>query len=257
MAGENVVKSITDRLPALGAEQLAVIDTIVSALLRPATFERKKESDLVTEGVLREFGDILRIHHVFSEEPFTKDRFEYALQKACNSSGIEAKRAPRGNPGHDLTIKETAFSLKTEASAGIRRDRIHISKFMELGQGVWSDKEADLIGLRDRFFNHMKSYQRILTLRRLPETGSQFYELVEIPKALLELAVSGKLEMRMQSKQMPKPGYCTVTDQNGRISFQLYFDGGTERKLQIKDLKKDLCTVHATWKFPVNEPVAL
>ena len=33
------------------------------------------------------------------------------------------------------------------------------------------------------------------------------------------------------------------------MKYQLYFDGGTERKLQIKNLRKDLCTVHATWVF--------
>ena len=256
MAHGKLIAAITERLPALGAEQLAFIDTIVGTLLKPATFERNEKSDIVNAGVLRDFGDILRIHHVFSDEPFTKDRFEYALEKACNASGVTAKRAPRGNPGHDLTIGETPCSLKTEASRNIRTAYIHISKFMELGKGDWSDKPADLVGLRDRFFNHMKSYRRIFTLRRLPEVGMQSYELVEIPKTLLEQAANGKLDMRMDSRQMPKPGYCTVSDKSG-TAFQLYFDGGTERKLQIKDLRKNLCVVHATWKFPANEPVAL
>ena len=39
------------------------------------------------------------------------------------------------------------------------------------------------------------------------------------------------------------------TDADGNIKFQLYFDGGTERKLQIKHLRKDLCVVHAQWEF--------
>jgi len=55
--------------------------------------------------------------------------------------------------------------------------------------------------------------------------------------------------MRHQSKQNPKPGYCSVTDDEGNVKFKLYFDGGTERKLQIKNLRKDLCIVHATWEF--------
>ena len=33
------------------------------------------------------------------------------------------------------------------------------------------------------------------------------------------------------------------------VKFSLYFDGGTERKLQIKHLRKDLCKIHATWIF--------
>ncbi|WP_422616418.1 hypothetical protein, partial [Rhodoferax sp.] len=40
-----------------------------------------------------------------------------------------------------------------------------------------------------------------------------------------------------------------VRDANGQLKYSLYFDGGTERKLQIKHLRKDLCTVHATWTF--------
>jgi hypothetical protein len=253
----NRLKAISERLPKLSTEQLAFLDTILHHLLRPAEFTRNPKSDLITDSVLRDFGDILRIHHSFSVEPFTKDRFEYALEKTLNASKITTERAPRGNPGHDLTIRGVPFSLKTEASAGIKPTIVHISKFMELGKGQWSDKPAELAGLRDRFFHHMRSYQRILTLRRLREVGFELYELVEIPKALLEEATTGELSMMMKSSQMPKPGYCTVRDELGHIKFQLYFDGGTERKLQIKALRKDLCTVHATWKFPLNEPVAL
>ena len=40
-----------------------------------------------------------------------------------------------------------------------------------------------------------------------------------------------------------------MKESRGEMKYQLYFDGGTERKLQIKNLRKDLCTVHATWVF--------
>lgn len=55
--------------------------------------------------------------------------------------------------------------------------------------------------------------------------------------------------MMHDSRQNPKPGYCHVTDAQGRTRFDLYFDGGTERKLQIKGLDKSLCRVHGTWSF--------
>ena len=54
--------------------------------------------------------------------------------------------------------------------------------------------------------------------------------------------------MMTDSKQNPKPGYCYV-EENGNTLFSLYFDGGGERKLQVKGLQKSLCTVHATWQF--------
>lgn len=100
----------------------------------------------------------------------------------------------------------------------------------------------------------MRNYDRILTLRRLKAVGFHVYELVEIPKALLLEAGSGQFEMKSDSRQFPKPGYCTVHAPDGRIKFQLYFDGGTERKLQIKQLDKALCVVHATWRFAEEAP---
>lgn len=51
------------------------------------------------------------------------------------------------------------------------------------------------------------------------------------------------------SKQSPKPGYGEVRDESGKPMFALYFDGGTERKLQLKDIDKSHCIVHATWAF--------
>lgn len=245
------IGAITAQLPKLGVEQLSFIQSVVDRLSQPFTFNRNEQSDLVTAPVLRDFGDLLRVHHVMSAESLSKDRFEYALEKVLNDCGIPAKRSSRGNPGHDLTIRDVPFSLKTEASKNIKETAVHISKFMEMGKGQWTDQLEDLDGLRDRFFNHMKSYERILTLRRLPRDGHHFYELVEIPKALLLEAEHGEMEMMFGSRQMPKPGYCTVTDEFGRVKFQLYFDGGTERKLQIKALDKGLCIVHATWSFPM------
>jgi len=70
--------------------------------------------------------------------------------------------------------------------------------------------------VRDRFFAHMKSYDRILVLRTLSKAPKDWeYELVEIPKALLKRAAKGQLEMTHKSTQMPKPGYCYVSDDFG------------------------------------------
>ena len=55
--------------------------------------------------------------------------------------------------------------------------------------------------------------------------------------------------MKLGSKQFPKPGYCYVRNEDGQTIFSLYFDGGGERKLQIKNLSKDTCRVHAEWEF--------
>jgi len=125
---------------------------------------------------------------------------------------------------------------------------------MELGRGTWTDQEEDFIGLREQFFRHMESYDRILSLRRLRGTRTYpwYYELVEIPKSLLLEAGNGMLRIMHQSRQFPKPAYYDVTDSMGGSKFQLYFDAGGERKLQIKGLKKASCIVHAEWRFETS-----
>lgn len=240
---------ISEKLVNLTDFQVEIITKIIDQLQCKKSFWRNPQSDLITRQVLEDFGDALRIHHVFSAEALSKDRFEYTLERVLVGCGIPACRAPKGNPGHDLTIKNTRVSLKTQADKNIKIGSIHISKFMELGKGAWTDKIEDIQGLLLRFLEHMKKYQRIFTLRRLRDVHNEVYELVEIPKLLLEKAQYGKISIMDNSKQTPKPAYCNVYEEN-TLEFRLYFDGGTERKLQIKDLKKDLCMVHATWCFP-------
>ncbi len=198
---------------------------------------------------LQNFGDAMRVHHSFSAEPFTKDKFEYVLVSVLKLSGQTAELAKKGNPGHDATINDLRVSLKTQADSGIKEDEIWMSKFMELGKGKWGSRIQDLEGLRDQFLEHLEHYERILSLRALAKAPEWKYELVEIPKALLLMAREGTLEVMRKSTQSPKPGYCHVSDKKGNLLFDLYFDAGSERKLQIKKLKKSLCRVHATWEF--------
>lgn len=206
-------------------------------------------SGLLNQDWTMTFGDGLMIHHAFSNEPFTKDKFEHALVNTGRMVGIEADFAPRGNRGHDITIDNVKISLKTQADKDIKSDILWISKYMELGKGDWSDKPRQLEGLRDAFLEHLKASERILMLRCVQKSPHWKYELVEIPKAVLEMCSKGTLEMKLDSKQLPKPGYCHVYDAQGRLAYQLYFDGGGERKLQVKALRKDLCILHAEWQF--------
>jgi len=241
------IQQLAGGLADLSESQLDWTEGVIRQFGIKPTAVANPESDIVTKCVLEEFGDALQIHHCFSTEALSKDRFEYALDRVLNRCGVPSQLADKCNPGHDITINGVPFSLKTQADKGVKPDFLHISKFMELGKGKWED-EADLIGLRDRFFTHMKAYKRILQLRRLVSKPTlQSYELVEVPKALLEKAKSATCKMMQNSKQTPKPGTCTVTDKTGKVLFELYFDGGTERKLQIRHLDKSNCIVHAQW----------
>ena len=249
----NFPAELLELLRKLSPRKLAHVSSVVTGLLGSMTEKRNEKSDLVTDVFLEEFGVHLLAHHGTSARPLTKEQFERAMERVIKLAGGNAQLSPVGNPGHDITIDGTKFSLKTQADANLKIDSIWISKFMELGKGDWSDKPEELKGLRDQFLRHMQNYERIVTLRawEREEKGKKFwhYELVEIPKALLEEAAKGELEMRLESTQNPKPGYCTVKDGKGNVKFALYFDGGTERKLQVKDLKKSLCIVHGEWDF--------
>ena len=245
------VKKLSSALKGLNPWQLELVEQVVEQLYKPyISIERWNESDIVDDCFLDYFGDILKIHHTFSKEAFTKDKFEYALENVSDLCGRSAKLAPRGNPGYDITINGIKISLKTQADKNIRVNKLHISKFMELGKGDWSDSVKDIEGLREQFFAHIAAYQRIFSLRCLSKKPEKWhYELVEIPLSLLGEARKGDLRIVEKSSQNPKPGYCDVTDERGDLKFQLYFDGGTERKLQIKNLLKEHCLVHANWIF--------
>ena len=242
------IEEIVKKIPQLTSGQLFWLSKVIDTFDCDHSFKVLDDS-ILDRCAVDNFGDALRIHHCFSAEPFSKDKFEYVLVEILKMSGTKASLAPRGNPGHDISIDGVKISLKTQADKNIKEDKLWISKFMELGRGEWGDNSDDLVMLRDKFFSHLKSYDRIFTLRALQKGPSWSYELVEIPKKILLLAKTGKLEMMHNSKQTPKPGYCHVTNKSGEKIFKLYFDGGGERKLQIKNLLKKYCTVHATWKF--------
>ncbi len=254
LAVEAQLAALREALTSLTAAQLEVLARIVEAFKTKLEVHVDRTSDFASCAFAQRFGDLLLIHNALSRESFSKDKFEHGLETTLQRLGVPATLAAKGNPGHDIIVREERWSLKTQADSSIRPDRIHISKFMEMGKGQWV-AEADLAGLRDRMFAHMQGYDRIFTLRTLSAARTaardpfHYYELVEIPKALLLRAADVDCVMQHTSPQNPKPGRCTVTE-NGRVLFTLDFDGGTERKLQVRKLAKSACKIHATWQFP-------
>lgn len=241
---------MAEQLSKLSASQQAWVGAVIGQFKLPYRYVEGTSVPpalrLIDATVLERMGDALRIHHAFSRQALSKDRFEFAFERALSLAGHQATLVnSRTNRGHDITIDGVRVSLKTQADTGIRPDMLHISKFMELGRGDWI-----LSSLRDLYLEHMQSYERVFQFRCLVQNGDRYaYELVEIPKALLLEAANARLEIMENSRQTPKPGYGYVADAQGKIKFMLYFDGGTERKLQIKSIRKDLCILHATWTF--------
>lgn len=234
-----------ERLTDIQSEWLA---SVLEQFEKPARFHLNPASDFLNENAVQRIGEYLRIHHSFSRQALSKDRFEFALESSLKKAGFIADlHESRTNRGHDITINGAPVSLKTEAAKNIREDQIHVSKWMELGRGEWV---LDL--LLQLFLEHIQNYERVLSFRRIgPGPKRYVYELVEIPMPLLREAAGARLEVCADSRQTPKPGYGYVEDEAGNRKYSLYFDGGTERKLQIKHLSKELCICHATWAFDV------
>jgi hypothetical protein len=254
------LKPLTTDLSAMTADQFRWIEHLVRSMVLPVNSFRNTQSNVFPDD--RSMGLMflyLITHHTLSAEAFKKEKCEYALEQIMTSLGRKAARAPsRTNPGHDLTVDGERWSIKSEASRGIKADAIHISKWMELGKGKWQ-KEADLRTLcAKNFQGHLANYDRIFIFRCLsPDDPVEHrYELLEIPKAMLVTACSsGDFAMMKDSKQRPKPGYCKVSDAKG-LMYELYFNGGTERKLRLQKLRRDLCTCHAEWKFSTPPPAS-
>jgi hypothetical protein len=258
----DAVRELLEQIRGLKSGEIKAVSSMVETLHQEKEFWRDPESTIITDEILEGVGARLRIHHSMSYEAFSKDKFEFAMIGAARDAGYEASKAIRGNRGEDIKIEKIRYSLKTQADAEIKNDKVMIPKYQELGKGNWTDKPEQLRGLLGQFFEHLSKYERILVLRRLHTDASQeLYELVEIPKPLFERAQFGVLEMKTNSSQAgAKPGYCYVRekDEKGKdkLIYQLYFDGGSERKLRVQHLLKCYCTPHATWRFALPPEVA-
>ena len=145
----NRLREIERRVKTLSAGQLALLESIVDTFTQPITSHRVPSSDVVSQEFLAAFGDILKLHHSLSDDYLDKYRFEAVMQRVYRALGRDAIRPSRCNPGHDLTVDGVKWSLKTQGDSQIKRDVLHISKFMELGKGKW-ENESDLLGLRDQ-----------------------------------------------------------------------------------------------------------
>jgi len=247
----SATERIAAKLSQLTPRQIAHLEALADSFITGTSWWANPKSDFANDGFATEFGDLLLRHHNLSAEPISKDRFEYALIDVLNSLGHTAKKLPNGNPGEDMTVDNQRWSLKTQQNKDIKEAKIWISKFMELGKGAWTTV-ADVEALRERMFQHMTHYDRIFILRCFRPHADQFdYELVEIPKSLLLSSKQFPISIMENSRQNPKPARCEVSDADG-LAFSLYFDGGTERKLQIQHLAKRNCLTHAKWNITVS-----
>ncbi len=115
---QKITEKLINAIPVLTEGQLYWLDKVIRVFKNPHNF-KNFESDLFNETILENFGDALRIHHSFSMEPFSKDKFEYVLENVLKISGYQAALAPKGNRGHDISVNNCPVSLKTQADKNI------------------------------------------------------------------------------------------------------------------------------------------
>jgi hypothetical protein len=136
-----LARALVKAIPDLTAGHLYWLDRVVRVFSAGHKFDLKK-SDLFDETTLQNFGDTVRIHHGFSAEPFTKDKFEYVLVKVLELGGHDAKLAPKGNPGCDVTLGTTRLSRKP------KRTRISSETFCGSASSWNSEKGNGAIASR-------------------------------------------------------------------------------------------------------------
>lgn len=99
------IKVLARALTGLSTSQLDWMEGVIRQFTIEPDLHRNRASDLVNDCVLAMFGDALQIHHCFSTEALSKDRFEYAFNRVLNRCGIPSTLADKCNPGHDITIR--------------------------------------------------------------------------------------------------------------------------------------------------------
>ena len=94
---EERIKKLSRMLKGLSSWQLEMVEQVVAQFHKPyISIERLEKSDVVNDCFLGYFGDMLKLHHTFSNEAFAKDKFEYAFENISNLCGNPAQLAPRG-----------------------------------------------------------------------------------------------------------------------------------------------------------------
>jgi hypothetical protein len=227
-------------------------------------------------------GNRLLGHHLKTPHKLNKRQFEYVFVGASKKEGWDASITEDStNPGEDVKVNGTSYSLKTEAAKGIKEDRITISKLMEARWIREADTADDFLsGVNKYIVPHLKRYERILMLRafsldrndveqalskqdlfdtdnrsgkldaddfleRTEETDRYIrYDLVEIPRShLLKLEQLSPSDFDTDYDS----GSARVSvESGGQRLFEVFFDGSVE-KITVRNLLVSECHEHASW----------
>lgn len=280
--------SLREAVKGLTEDQVELLREYIKNMKSGLLGRRKDSSSLITAGIYERIGNRLLDRHIRTPHKLNKRQFEYVVVGACKSHDRDASIVQdTTNPGEDIIIGGTAFSLKTEAAQGIREEVIEISKLMEARWIREADTGEDFVDNIDaHVIPHLERYERIIMLRAFdvsvediknlnsnqlsllsPKRTSHLervddflqstrdantyirYDLVEIPPSLLmRMGVVPASEFKTDYKS----GSARVSiTEDGQHLFQVFFDGSVE-KVTVRNLRVSACDQHASWIVPVR-----
>lgn len=208
------------------------------------------KSDILTPDFIDDFINRLKIHHATHAECFKKKSFEYAFESASINTGKKAKIVDSETyPGADVIVDDTSYSLKTEASKGIKKDYITISKLMEARwirecvsrQDFARETKIKIVG-------HLEKYERILILRAFKISRNEIkYDLIEIPKSvLMNIRNLTQEDFEERTKNGSNCAIVKCSKDGKKYNYKLRLDGSVE-KVTISGLPTELCRLHGSW----------
>lgn len=199
-------------------------------------------SALISDVFAREFQASLLINHYFLGAPLSTSSFDAAFIRAARAAGHAVSPAPDGFRFWDVEIGGRKISLKSTAAANLRVGTLHISKLCE---AAWIQ---DMRGAAQRedatkrlFSDYTSAVDSIIQLRLFKDRA--FYELVEIPSALLaQVADVPRAEFAPDGPSIGIPVGKNPPD------FTLKLDR-SDAKVTLANINKSVCRVLATWQL--------
>jgi hypothetical protein len=239
---------LEELVAALPSSRVELLADMAHALQRPVVSEVALGSDLVTAEFNDDFSGRLLLFHAMHDAALTKKTFEYFFCGASRAAGRKATQTENGvHPGEDVVVDGVKFSLKTEGGKSISANALHISKLMEARWIRECRTGDDFCRLtHDRVLDHLRHYERIVSLRSFQTKTHVSYELVEVARSLLD-RVGALRPSDFSARTNNGSSSATVVDPQGRGLWVLSLDGSVE-KVTVRSLDIGHCRVHARWR---------
>jgi len=207
------------------------------------------KDDLFNPGFLLALKSFVDVHHsIYPTVPPQGIYFEALVERTFRAihKPITVIAAGGANqPRYDIQVDGTRISLKTETGIGTKRDFINITKLCTTEREPW-DAET----LKGRAMVHLSRYDIILMLRAIWTEELVFYQLIDIPVALLRLLDGCKPEP--VGKRAGRQSLGADVMRGGHVVFHVHFDG-SDGKCQIRRLRVADCKLLLEWEKKLKE----